>query len=102
MLHLDQSGGGPRQQVETFLEGCLSFNTVAVPVSRPFAVRVTGLDIYGNPMELECEDFSASLMQHEIDHLDGILTLHRADRLARQGAIAALLSSTTEDMRLAA
>jgi peptide deformylase len=89
-------------QVETFLEGCLSFNTVAVPVRRPFAVRVTGFDVYGNPMEFECEDFSASLMQHEIDHLDGILTLHRADRAARQRAIAALLSRTTEDVRLAA
>jgi peptide deformylase len=89
-------------RVETFLEGCLSFNTVPVPVRRPFAVRVTGFDIYGNPMEFQCEDFSASLMQHEIDHLDGILTLHRADRAARQRAIAALLSSTTEDVPLAA
>jgi peptide deformylase len=89
-------------RVETFLEGCLSFNTVAVPVRRPFAVRVTGFDLYGNPRELECEDFAASLMQHEIDHLDGILTLQRADRAARQRAIAALLSSTTEDLRLAA
>ena len=89
-------------RVETFLEGCLSFDTVAVPVQRPFAVRVTGFDIYGNPMEYQCEDFSASLMQHEIDHLDGILTLHRADRAARQRAIAALLSSTTDEVRLAA
>lgn len=89
-------------RIETFLEGCLSFNTVVVPVRRPFAVRVTGFDLYGNPLEFECEDFSASLMQHEIDHLDGILTLHRADRAARQRAIAALLSSPTEDLRLAA
>lgn len=89
-------------RVETFLEGCLSFNTVAVPVRRPFAVRVLGFDIYGEPVELECEDFSASLMQHEIDHLDGILTLHRADPAARQRAIAALLSSSSEADRLAA
>jgi peptide deformylase len=90
------------QQVETFVEGCLSFNTVAVPVRRPSAVRVRGFDVYGNPMEFECADFSASLMQHEIDHLDGILTLHRADRAARQRAIAALLSSTSGHVRLAA
>ena len=89
-------------ELETFLEGCLSFNTVAVPVQRPSAVRVTGFDVYGNPMELQCEDFSASLMQHEIDHLDGILTLHRADRTARQRAIAALLSLASEHVRLAA
>ena len=47
------------EQVETFVEGCLSFNTVAVAVRRPFAVRVGGFDVYGNRVELECEDFSA-------------------------------------------
>jgi len=90
------------ERIETFLEGCLSFNAVVVPVRRPFAVRVAGLDVYGNPIELECEDFASSLMQHEIDHLDGVLTLHRADPSARQHAITALLTSTTEDVRLAA
>jgi peptide deformylase len=89
-------------QVETFLEGCLSFDTVAIPVRRPFAVHVTGFDVYGSPVEFECEDFSASLMQHEIDHLDGILTLHRADRAARRRAIMTLLSSSTEEARSAA
>jgi peptide deformylase len=44
-------------KVETFLEGCLSFNTVAVAVRRPFAVLVAGFDVYGKPMEIECEDF---------------------------------------------
>jgi peptide deformylase len=87
--------------VETFLEGCLSFNTVAVPVRRPFAVRVAGFDVYGNQMEFECEEFAASLMQHEIDHLDGILTLHRADRAERHRAITALLSSTAEEVPVA-
>lgn len=90
------------EQVETFFEGCLSFNTVAVAVRRPFAVRVAGFDVYGNRVELECEDFSASLMQHEIDHLDGILTLHRADPAERHRAIAELLSATTDDLLLAA
>jgi peptide deformylase len=41
-------------------------------------------------------------MQHEIDHLDGILTLHRADRPERRRAITALLSNATEDDLLAA
>ena len=90
------------EQVETFVEGCLSFNTVAVAVRRPFAVRVAGFDVYGNRVELECEDFSASLMQHEIDHLDGILTLHRADPAERHRAVAELLSGTTDDLLLAA
>ena len=90
------------EQVETFVEGCLSFNTVAVAVRRPFAVRVAGLDVYGNRVELECEDFCASLMQHEIDHLDGILTLHRADPAERHRAFTELLARTTNDLLLAA
>ncbi len=90
------------EQVETFVEGCLSFNAVAVAVRRPFAVRVGGFDVYGNPVELECEDFSASLVQHEIDHLDGILTLRRADPAERHRAIAELLAGATEDLLLAA
>lgn len=90
------------EQVETFVEGCLSFNTVAVAVRRPFAVRVTGFDVYGNRVELECEDFSASLMQHEIDHLDGILTLRRADPAERYRAFTELLAGTSNDLLLAA
>jgi peptide deformylase len=78
-------------QLELFTEGCLSFNSVLVAVRRPFAIRVVGYDVYGNERELEYEDFGASLMQHEIDHLDGILTLHRAEPAERYRAITALL-----------
>jgi peptide deformylase len=90
------------EEIDTFVEGCLSFNTVAVPVRRPNAVRVAGFDVYGNPRELDCEGFAASLMQHEIDHLDGILTLHRADRVERRRATTALLSHPLNDGRRAA
>jgi peptide deformylase len=89
-------------EVETFVEGCLSFNTVAVAVRRPSAVRVAGYDFHGNAVEYDCEDFAASLMQHEIDHLDGILTLHRADRAERYRAVTALLAETAEEARQAA
>ena len=86
---------------ELFVEGCLSFNSVAVAVRRPFAVRVVGCDVYGNPRELECEGFGASLMQHEIDHLDGVLTLQRAEPAERHRAITALLSLHSADRRVA-
>jgi len=89
------------ERVETFLEGCLSFNTVAVAVRRPFAVRVAGFDVHGHPVEFECEDFAASLMQHEIDHLDGILTLQRAERAERRRAITTLISAPAERVLLA-
>jgi peptide deformylase len=82
-------------QLALFTEGCLSFNTVAVDVRRPCAVRVAGYDVDGNEREFECEDFAASLMQHEIDHLDGILTLHRAAPVERYRAITALLNPET-------
>jgi len=90
------------KQQALFTEGCLSFNTVAVAVRRPFAVRVVGFDVDGNERELECEDFSASLVQHEIDHLDGILTLHRADPAERYRAITELLELNTSTVREAA
>jgi peptide deformylase len=89
------------KHLELFTEGCLSFNSVLVAVRRPFAVRVVGYDVDGNEREFECEDFEASLMQHEIDHLDGILTLHRAAPAERYRAMNALLNPETKASRAA-
>ena len=75
---------------ETFHEGCLSFNTIAVAVERPRAVEVEGYDLDGNARAFAVEGFGASLLQHEIDHLDGILTLDRATPAERRRAIRAL------------
>jgi peptide deformylase len=74
-----------------FCEGCLSFNSVLVAVERPLAVRVEAQDLEGRSRILEVEGYGASLMQHEIDHLDGLLTLDRAHPVERRRAIAALL-----------
>jgi peptide deformylase len=76
----------------TFLEGCLSFNTIGVAVVRPVAVRVRAQDLSGAVREIEGEGYLASLLQHEMDHLDGILTLDRADGQERSRAVAALLA----------
>ena len=89
-------------ELSLFIEGCLSFNSVAVAVQRPHAVRVTGFDLDGNVRELACEGFAASLMQHEIDHLDGILTLQRAKPAERYRAITELLSLAGDDQIRAA
>ena len=89
-------------ELAVFNEGCLSFDSVLVAVRRPFAVRVTGYDVNGNARELEAEDFEASLLQHEIDHLNGILTLHRADPTERYRAITALLAPKTREAHAAA
>jgi peptide deformylase len=74
-----------------FIEGCLSFQAVTVAVSRPVAVRVEALDVHGRSRTIDAEGHLASLMQHEIDHLDGILTLDRADAAERRRALTALL-----------
>jgi len=77
----------------TFQEACLSFNSVVVAVERPAAVRVVGADLHGRERELDADGFGASLLQHEIDHLDGILTLDRAAAPERRRAITALLAA---------
>ena len=80
------------EQTELFAEGCLSFLAVTVVVERPSAVRVAGEDLHGRAVVIDAEGFEASLFQHELDHLDGILTLHRAEPAERRRAIAALLA----------
>jgi len=75
-----------------FLEGCLSFNAVTVAVQRSASVRLEGHDLDGRPRLLDLEGFGASLVQHEIDHLDGILTLDRATAEERRRAISELLA----------
>jgi peptide deformylase len=78
---------------ETFHEGCLSFKEIAVAVERPRAVEVEGYDLDGNARAFAVEGFGASLLQHEIDHLDGILTLDRATSAERRRAIRALTAA---------
>ena len=73
-----------------FEEGCLSIPGVVVAVTRPRAVRVTGLDEHGEERTIEADGAHASVLQHEIDHLDGRLVLDRLDKEARRVAIRAL------------
>jgi peptide deformylase len=79
-----------REQV-VFEEGCLSFMAVTVAVRRPAAVRVEAVDLDGRAVTIDAEGSLASLLQHEIDHLDGILTLDRAEPAERRRAIEVLL-----------
>jgi peptide deformylase len=85
----------------TFVEGCLSFMAVAVAVSRPEAVRVRGVGLDGRERVIEAEGPDASLFQHEIDHLDGVLTLDRATPQERRRAIAVLLAAERPASRAA-
>jgi peptide deformylase len=59
-------------------EGCLSFPELLVLVERPLAVRVEYVSRQGEPRTLELQGFAARVVQHETDHLNGILTIDRA------------------------
>ncbi|HUC08113.1 MAG TPA: peptide deformylase [Solirubrobacterales bacterium] len=71
-------------------EGCLSLPRVSMDVERPLHARFSGLDVDGESIEIEASGLEARVLQHEIDHLDGVLILDRAPRAQRKGALRAL------------
>jgi peptide deformylase len=71
-------------------EGCLSLPRVSMDVERPLHIRISGCDTDGEPVELEASGLEARVLQHEIDHLDGVRILERTDRAQRKGALRAL------------
>jgi peptide deformylase len=71
-------------------EGCLSLREVLVPVERSCSVTIEGLDDQGESVKLELELPSSRVVQHELDHLDGMLILDRTDDESRRAALAKL------------
>jgi peptide deformylase len=71
-------------------EGCLSLRGVLVPVERPAAVTIEGYDENGNEQRLELQQPAARIVQHELDHLDGVLIIDHTDDESRRSALAAL------------
>jgi peptide deformylase len=71
-------------------EGCLSLRDVLVPVERPRSVTIEGFDADGQPVTLELEPPSSRVVQHELDHLDGVLIIDRTDDESRRAALARL------------
>jgi len=76
-------------------EGCLSLPGIGVDVERPLHARVRGLDLEGNPLLLEASGLEARVLQHEIDHLNGVLILDRTERGQRKAAMRALREGTS-------
>jgi peptide deformylase len=76
--------------LETAEEGCLSLPGVLVEVERPVNVRVRALDEHGDAVVIEASGLEARVIQHEIDHLDGVLILDRTSRDQRKAAMRAL------------
>src|ERR1700754_1859096 len=71
-------------------EGCLSLPGVGVEVERPIHVRVSALDEFGRPILVEASGLEARVIQHEMDHLDGVLILDRCSRDQRKQAMRTL------------
>ncbi len=76
-------------------EGCLSLPGVSMDVERALYARIGGLDTEGEPMTIEASGLEARVLQHEIDHLDGVLILDRAPRAQRKEALRALREGGT-------
>jgi peptide deformylase len=77
-------------ELETVEEGCLSLPAVLVDVERPVHVRVRALNAQGEEILVEASGLEARVIQHEIDHLDGVLILDRTSREQRKEAMRAM------------
>jgi len=71
-------------------EGCLSFPGLAYPTSRSFGTVAAGFDMHGEPIAIEGTELLARCVQHETDHLDGILFIDRMDKKQRKLAMKAI------------
>ncbi len=71
-------------------EGCLSLEGVRVPVERSTKVTLEGVDPNGDDVRIELEGLGARVVQHELDHLDGILIIDRTDPEHRKEALGKL------------
>jgi peptide deformylase len=78
------------RETESMEEGCLSLPDVLVEVDRPIHVRVRAFDEFGEPIVIEASGLEARVIQHEIDHLDGVLILDRTSRERRKEAMRSL------------
>jgi peptide deformylase len=75
------------ESTESVPEGCLSIPGIQVDVERPTAVTLSGQDVSGKPLELRATDLLARVLQHEVDHLDGVMIFDRTDRQSRKAAM---------------
>jgi peptide deformylase len=76
-------------------EGCLSLPGVVVDVERPLHVTARAVDVHGEPLTIEASGLEARVIQHEVDHLDGVLMLDRTEKEQRKGALRALREGGT-------
>lgn len=74
-------------------EGCLSVPGLWYPTERAWYAKVEGIDLNGDPVVIEGEGLMARMLQHETDHLEGMVYIDRLDRTTRRKALRALRNS---------
>lgn len=97
-------GEGPRALVNPVLsgfdgeqvgdEGCLSVPGLFFQVKRALKVRADATDVEGRPLVIEAEELLARVLQHEVDHIDGVLFIDRLSSEDRKAALAAIRDQT--------
>jgi peptide deformylase len=75
------------EEVKPYEEGCLSVPDIYDDVERPAHVKLTYLDYHGELIEEEAHDLYAVCIQHEMDHLEGVLFIDKLSRLKRDSAL---------------
>ncbi len=85
------------EETEVFDEGCLSLPGVWFEVERPVRIGVRAFDEHGEERVFDAEGAEADVIQHELDHLDGVLVLDRVPAEQRRAAIRSLNGSRTSD-----
>lgn len=81
------------EEIQIGAEGCLSIPEISKDTERYQKVRVSGVDKAGEPVAFECEGLLARCVQHETDHLDGVLFLQRLTPELRKEAMAEIRNS---------
>jgi peptide deformylase len=80
-----------------FEEGCLSVPGLSWTIVRPNRVHLVGLDLDGNELSIDAEEYQARVFQHEVDHLDGTLLIERLDEDQRREALKVLRTRALAD-----
>lgn len=75
-------------------EGCLSVPGILVPIVRPLGIEVAAQDLHGEAVRLRLDGLAARVVQHEVDHLEGVLILDRTGRKERAAAMRELRERT--------
>jgi len=92
------------KETDVYEEGCLSFPDITTTVRRPLDVTVKCLDLEGQPRELRLKRFIARVVQHEMDHLNGILIVDHMSyvkKVAMAGKLKRLKKETQESLAIA-